>query len=80
MWQWLAKNNRTPCSTKTAADIVTEMYGENYWTDRSTNYDTIRKRTADLMNMRSQTALRQIPDQVDPDGTRRDHYDTVVAP
>lgn len=63
----------------TAAAVVTEMRGEHHFTQAQTNADVVRKRTADLMN-RAYPPLERIPDQEDPDGRRRDHYQMAVHP
>jgi hypothetical protein len=76
MWEWLAKGGLTPCSTKTAAALVTEMLGENYFSAGQTNYDVIRKRTADLM-AEHPCSLRLIEGRTDADGVARDQYEVA---
>lgn len=76
MWEWLAKGGLTPCSTKTAAALVTEMLGENYFSAGQTNYDVIRKRTADIMS-EAPSPLRLIEGRTDPDGVARDQYEVA---
>lgn len=77
MWAWLAEQGLTPCSMATAAQIVTERFGEYYFTQAQTNADVVRKRTADLMN-RAYPPLERVPDQEDPDGRRRDWFQMVA--
>jgi hypothetical protein len=76
MWEWLAKGGLTPCSTKTAAAIVTDTLGENYFSAGQTNYDVIRKRTADIMN-ELPCPLRFIEGRTDSDGIARDQYEVA---
>lgn len=77
MWHWLASQNVLPCSTRTAARIVTVARGENYMSAVETNYDVIRKRTADIMND-NPGVLRMIEGRTDPDDVQRDQYEVVV--
>lgn len=78
MWGWLAQNGHTPCSMKTAADIVTDRFGEHYFTSRQTNADVIRKRTADIVRQPFATVVR-IGENADPDGVKRDQFDAVLT-
>lgn len=82
LWRYLAAQGFAPCSTKTAAEHATRLKGEHYFTARSTNYDTVRKRTADAMLL-TPCPLRcmkseDYPLQSDPDGVRRDWYEVVA--
>ncbi len=76
MWRFLSRHGRTPCSTKAAAARVTELKGENYFSNGQTNYDVIRKRTADLM-AELPCPLRLIEGNTDPDGISRDQYGVI---
>lgn len=76
MWQYLSKNQLLPCSTKRAAEIVTEVRGENYFSAGQTNYDVIRKRTADLM-AEVPCQLRLVQGRKDDDGVERDQYEVA---
>ncbi len=55
---------------------MTETLGENYFSTGQTNYDVIRKRTADLMNEQP-CPLRLIEGRTDLDGIARDQYETT---
>lgn len=50
------------------------MKGENYFSSGQTNYDVIRKRTADLM-AETPCLLLLVEGRTDPDGIERDQYE-----
>lgn len=76
MWRYMTSQGLTPCSTKSAAEAVTSWKGENYFSAGQTNYDVIRKRTADLMS-EVPCSLRLIEGRTDHDGVARDQYEVA---
>lgn len=72
VWTWLEENHYTPCSTKTAASVVTRTTHENRLSDRSTNYEVLHRRTPDLVQAGKLEEIVGQRDQVD--GVQRNHY------
>lgn len=70
-WETLWMFKRTPCSVKTAAQLIENSFGEYYFSKRSRNEDVMRKRTSELVQLEY---VEEILFQIDNDGVKRNHY------